>query len=320
MSGSSRPVGIHVGLPRTGTKTLQWQLLSRHPEIHYVGTWSRRAGRITQRPSRPYVDAEARELFKDQFMDSVSMDLARCRELWRSLESRADPDKTIVWSNEVLSWGPAHSRAVRAEMMWRLFRPCRIVFTLREPVDHLESVHRMLLRTHIVRPSERGASLEGIDTWFEDPEASPYEKVFDHAETVRGYRELFGSDAVKVLLFEQLREDPRRFFAEVSDHLGVDPEVGAGLYEDRVDNARISDRQVRLAGRLQKHPFVSRLANRLPDGFRAYVLYRIPRRATPSSASLSESNANRVRELSRASNRWFRDEFGLPMERYGYSV
>ncbi|MEE2777330.1 MAG: sulfotransferase [Acidobacteriota bacterium] len=321
MSGTDRrPLAIHLGLPRTGTKTLQWQLFSRHPQIHYVGNSSRRPNRLSQQASQFFRDARAEQLFRQRIMLAPSPNLEESRELWRSLQAQADPDKTIVWSDEDLSWGPLNTRSVRAGLVWRLFRPCRILLTLREPVDHIESVHRMILRRQIIRPDEYAAPPTSIDEWLEDPEDSTRAKVFDHAETVRAYRRLFGAESVKVLLFEQLRDDPRAFFANCCEHFGVDPGVGADLYAGRADNARISDRQVRMAIWLRNRPFLQRVVNRVRPGFRAASLYRIPRTRSRSLPTLSPASAARIRKLSRPSNRWFRDELGLPLERYGYPV
>ena len=317
---SGRPFGLHIGLPRTGTKTLQWQLFSQHPQIHYMGTWSEPPKHLRRFPGKRFRSTRAEDLFHRQIMSPALTDLRASRELWRELQAEADPDKAIVWSNEILSWGELPDRRIRAELIWRLFRPCRVIVALREPVDHLESVYRLLLRSEVINPPGREVRPKSIDAWFEDPEEAPYAKIFNHAETVRIYRDLFGAESVKVLLFEQLREDPRAFFAAVSEHFGVDPRVGADLYADRVDNARISDGQVRLAAWLQNRPLFWRAVNRVRPGFRAHLLYRPPRKRSSSSDALSESNATRVRELSRPSNRWFRDELGLPLERYGYLV
>lgn len=320
MTTARPPFGLHIGLPRTGTKTLQWQLLSQHPQIHYMGTWSQPPKAFSQRPADWFRSARAEELFQRQIMSPSPTDLDASRGLWRELQAEADSAKAIVWSDETLSWGPLSNRRIRAEIIWQLFRPCRVILTIREPVDHLESVYRMILRRQIVRPKRQKPWLKSIDAWFEDPEETSHAKIFDHAETVGTYRELFGADAVKVMLFEQLRDDPRAFFADVCEHFGVDARIGAALYTDRVDNARITDRQVRLAAWIQDRPLLWRAMHRLRPGFRAHLLFRVPRKRSRSSDVLSEANAARVRELSRPSNRWFQDELGLPLERYGYSV
>ena len=36
-SGRKLLPALHIGLPRTGTKTLQWHLYAKHPEVYYLG-------------------------------------------------------------------------------------------------------------------------------------------------------------------------------------------------------------------------------------------------------------------------------------------
>ena len=319
MMSTRPPFGLHLGLPRTGTKTLQWQLFSRHPQIHYIGLWHRPPGASRRRPPHRYRDRAAHEFFESQLFERGT-DLAELRRHWQALQAEADSDKVIAWSKETLSRGPLSTRRASAEVIWRLFRPCRVILTLREPVDHLESVYRQTVRQKVVRRHAQKPSLSSIDAWLEDPEEAPFAKIFDHAETVRCYRDLFGAESVKVMLFEKLKEDPQRFFADVCEHFGVDPEVGADLYADRVDNARLTDRQVRLARWLLRRPILWRVVQRLPPGLRAHFLFGPPRRTGRSSDTLSEAHAERVRELSRPTNRWLREELGLQVEKYGYVV
>ncbi|MEE2777331.1 MAG: sulfotransferase [Acidobacteriota bacterium] len=310
------PLGLHIGLPRTGTKTLEWQLFTRHPHIHYMGLRHRRLSLLWPRRPLRYRSEVAREFFESQLFGS--MDLDAIRRIWQKQQAEVARDQTIVWSLETLSRGPLALRRGRAKRIWRLLRPCNVIFTLREPITHLESVYAMLMRGRLRRSIDE--TVQPIDAWFEDPQESPFAKFFDHAETVRAYRELFGPESVKVMLFEKLQQDPRGFFAEVSEHLGIDAGVGAELYADRVDNARISQRQIRMGIWLRQRPALWTAVQRLGRGFRTNLLYRTPRKASTSSQVLSPANADRVRELSRPSNRWFREEFGLEVEEYGYTV
>lgn len=320
MSSGHRPVGLHVGLPRTGSKTLQWQLFSRHREIHYLGIFEPHRQELAFRPHRRSRCAAATELLDDRLHHGARrLDLGRCHRLWSDLLDDIPSDRTPVWSHEIISWGTRAERRIRAENFWRVLRRCRVLMVVREPLDLLASTYRMFLRSHQITPDSLGDWMGSFDEWWADPGLEPYAKTLDYAHTIEIYRQLFGEEAVLVLLFEELRDDPRAFFARVCRHLGVDAAAGRRLYRGSGDNARITDRQIQRFVRLRENPLLWRLVGRLRPGLRAALL-RPPKHRGAATDRLSDEHVAQVLEVTRPQNRWLRDELGLPVERHGYAL
>lgn len=89
---------------------------------------------------------------------------------------------------------------------------CKIIVTLRDPVDRSYSQYRTLRKMGLMHGS------------FEEELAHP--RIVDtnrYAHHLRGWINLFGADQVKVLLFDDLRRNPQSFLDAVCEFIGVPP-------------------------------------------------------------------------------------------------
>jgi len=131
---------LHVGVPKTGTTTLQLRLFAEHPEITYLG-----------KPyDRPGVD-EATNTAISQLVDAVwtrtsfeyDPDAARSL-LARGMQGRVDDHASgpVVLSEEALTQASGADRLLKAKRLRRLFGHCRVLITIREQLAALRSGHR----------------------------------------------------------------------------------------------------------------------------------------------------------------------------------
>jgi hypothetical protein len=125
-----------------------------------------------------------------------------------------DLSPTYLWDE--VSAGRIHEACPQA----------RIIIMLRDPVVRAHSAYLMNLgRDYDRNPTFRQA-LEKEQTrdkssWYT---AWQYVEAGLYAAQVRRYVETFGREQVLVLLFDDLKENPRKLFAQVAAHIGVDPE------------------------------------------------------------------------------------------------
>ena len=129
------------------------------------------------------------------------------------------------------------------EQIARHLPNCKIIVTLREPVDRTYSQYRLMRKMGLARAS------------FEEELKHP--RIVDtnrYAFHLRGWMDLFGADNVKVLLFDDLRNHPQKFLDEVCAFIGIpnislatttirDSDVNSLMYQPRTRriSRRISD-------------------------------------------------------------------------------
>ena len=192
---------LHIGLPRTGTKLLQWHLFSVHPQIHYLGIYD---GNPKFRDRRPYAncrDQHVQRMMQGLVIGNLSRpDLEASRPLAKERALvHLEQGRVPMWSQEILSVGSEKSRQLRAENLWRIFGPCRVLLTLRHPVGLVESTYRLILRRENIRRSSGRAWYKSLDDWFHDQLEGEVFPHLDYLRTYEIYRDLFGEESVKVV-------------------------------------------------------------------------------------------------------------------------
>lgn len=163
-----------------------------------------------------------------------------------------DYDRSIEWYHHFFA--NACRGQIRGEVspsyLWSLSAPARIkgynptiklLAVLRDPVERSHS--------HFLYRVQRGA-LPAIS--FEDAlERDPFILHRSlYGRHLQRYFDLFPREQIKILMYDQLREDPRRFALALEEHLGIGPFVPD------------SEQPVNPSG-AARHPGLSRLARSL---------------------------------------------------------
>ena len=319
LAGGRRECVLHLGLPRTGTKTLQWHLFARHSEIHYLGMFIGRQF-PESRLHRGVRDPSLRGI-----MDEIAWgaqewpNIARCRLLFRAAIAAAlDRGQIPVWSWEGMSMDDRERRAARAERFRKVFGPCKVAITLRHPVRLLESVYFMIVRRNNRELRYGHPWYEPIDDWIRNSFAGEIGPYLDYEATIDIYREVFGADAVRVFLFEDLRSDPERYVTDWCDFVGIDRREGVGLGSGKAEN-RSSVAMIRRARGLQRSTLFGKAFSRMGPKARLAFL-RMPSLRGGEPVRISPAGRERIAEATRDQNRRLAERYGLPLERYGYPL
>lgn len=199
---------VHIGVGKTGTTTLQRNLFARHKGILSVG--------------RPYANDEFKgaieSLREDDEADHEPSALAHlCGMAVSEAKTRA-----IVLSDETLVH-PVH-QSVIATRLYTVLPDAHILITIRNQYDLIASywaAHGRNLKD--VPPPYRGKTVT-FDDWFAF-EAEAKRSFFlrlDFHRLYQIYAEIFGSDRVHVMTFEELAGKPLRFAHALAALLGVD--------------------------------------------------------------------------------------------------
>lgn len=259
MRSQRKPNLFIVGAPKSGT-TAMYRYLSVHPEVfmayrkemHYFGS------DLYKRPHYFFVSDET------QYLSMFNA----------PPEARCIVEASV---NYLLSKNAA------AEIM--TFNPdARVLIMLRNPVDMLYSYHSQLYwGTHeeledfeaalAAEPERRRG--KGIPPGAMMPNALFYREVASYSGPVARYFDVFGRDAVHVILFDDFRVDPEREFMALQEFLGLTPFT---LPRFRVVNPNMVTRFRPLMRALQRQPWpVNWLLAPMPDKFRYWFIAKLSR-------------------------------------------
>jgi hypothetical protein len=163
---------------------------------------------------------------------------ARGIEWYKSYFREADP---ALPAGEICPtyFGPPE---VRARVKLHLPN-CRIICTIRDPVESLYSAYRLSLRNVWTRTDIESFARGG---WGGG-----------RAEPLRAWRELFGHDRVLACIYDDLEDDPQSYIDPICDFIGI----------QRIDlngNA-LASRRVNTFKQMPKNQWLARKARKLRD-------------------------------------------------------
>ena len=317
---SARPFGacLHIGLPKTATTLLQARLFPRHPEVAYLGKLVEGGSEPNQAGER--IERAIRKPFQ-------ACDLPALSNEFESLV-RADraAGKLLVWSSEDLTVGSRARRRARAERLFALMGPSRVVLTVRHPVRLLESLYLQLVRANVVgRPARLGLpwQVPTPEAWLATHDALPERGALghiDYAETLRIYSDVFGKDAVRVFVFEELVSAPHSFARSLCDFLQIDPAQGIAALDGERRNERWSQAQFDRLVALHDSRIGRAAVRFAPVGLRRWYFQGLEREGPKASARLPALWQDRIAEETAAGHRWISDTWGVPLASLGYPV
>ena len=115
----------------------------------------------------------------------------------------------------------------------------RIVLSIRNPADAAHSLYHQLRDGFREDQASfeaawdlQTARAEGrnLPAYCPEPAQLQYRQIYSYHDQILRYFDIFGRDAVKVLRFEEIRDEPQRVIADLLDFIGVSPfEIDIGL-------------------------------------------------------------------------------------------
>ncbi|NQT18017.1 MAG: sulfotransferase [Planctomycetes bacterium] len=319
---------IHVGLPKTATTMLQDHLFARHSGVEYLGTYHVKA----KRKYNKCRDKAVQEIIDQLIHRGRSCpDLARCRHLFaQSVVPAMEAGRVPLWSWESLGLSRFNVRQARAENLRAVFEECKVVIALRNPLRLVESVYFQNLRATNVGGKYRygrGPRYLTIDRWLEQSWTATGKAPLSHldyAATVDLFARTFGKESVGVFLFEELVEDNAAFIESLCRFIGIDPQEGIDLAAERRGADRWTVEQIERLKRAQGSLFRSTAFRFVSRRRRREMMGFLPDGTAPGGerarAPISERWQERIVERTREGNQRLVEQWGLPMEKFGYPL
>ncbi|MCJ8329121.1 MAG: sulfotransferase domain-containing protein [Lentisphaeria bacterium] len=316
---SNKSLLLHIGLQKTGSRTLQRALFFNHPQVHYLGKVE-----VNNSIKRGCVDDKTYRLLK-----SILWDLEKPMNTESTLSLLNETLLPLISEDQVLvgSWESLASQGIKHhhEMLNRtqsIFGGCRIMITLRNPIFQIPSLYLQNLQGNFLGRQKirmRYRSNIDIETWYKMRLAEKNSSLLNYSDCIRKSIEQLGRENVGVFLFEELKENPKAYYQSICKFMGIDSDIGASLTQDEHFNIRLSEMQVTYMHEIHSSFFkrglnalLSRKSRR--KGFSA--------RAGGSSAKavLPDHLIKEVSNASREGHRWLVEKLDLPLEKYGYPL
>jgi hypothetical protein len=309
---------LHVGLPKTGTTSLQRNLVAKHSGIYYLG--KRSCFRAIKGCSSPQILQLLHPLLWDH---SIPFDQAASRQLWSQLRQEFGGLKTPVASWESLSKQSMEDFQESLRRIIATFGACRLIICLRNPMRLIPSLYLQHLRNirYSPHPSKRINWYLEFDQWMElQSEQGFLQNQLAYGDRIRLASESLGVKNICVLLFEDLCEDQDQFTRMVCRFMEVNAEEGVKWMRLPSENLRLTEGQLRFLKEVERSALRRFLMNRMSFKRQIRILESHGRdgvpAALPSSAGFSQAVADQTRE----GNRWLAETFQLPLEKYNYPM
>jgi len=199
-----------VGAARSGTTSLD-RYLSQHPEIYIIPRKETHFFAVDLFPSR----------FTGPGDERLNERVIRDEKEYAQLFASAAGAKAIGESSVFYLCYPE-----AAERIAHAVPDARIIITLREPVARAYSAYMFLLRDgRETLGFEEGLSREKERKQKDFEPIWWYKELSLYYSQVKHYLEVFGTQRVKVLLYEELFANPEQVLREVFSFLGVQEDV-----------------------------------------------------------------------------------------------
>lgn len=321
---------IHVGMPKTATKTLQMCLFARHSEVEFLGTYTGKKTRFSQ-----CRDAQIEQLINQLLWKYPARpDLPLCRDIYRRAVAPAlGQGLAPVWSWESLIENHYEVQKYRAENLRAVFGDCRIIVTIRHPVKLVESLYLQLLKRDNLGARYRlgkQAVYKPIESWITGQwgqEGHAPNVHLEYAQGIKLYADIFGADRVGVFLFEQLIKEPEAYYRSLCQFIGINADEALQHVLGENENQRWTETQLKRLRTVSsswleglRFRFSSRKQRRqmlglLPDG-------SIPETDLSPSAKeeLPEEWRKRIFEKTRVGNQHLMKQWGVPLDQYNYPL
>jgi Sulfotransferase family len=201
-----------VGHHKSGT-TAMYEMLRLHPQIYmpemkepeYFGRT--RTGRREVLPGAK----DHRPTFGETRPQTY--------EEYLSLFAAATPDQRVGEAS------PSYLRSLTAARDIAAVAPdARIVAILREPISFLYSLHLQMVRNHVQRELDFGKALAGEGVARDGERVHRYSDRVHYVEQLRRYHDVFRSEQVLALIYDDFRADNETTVRSVLRLLDVDSE------------------------------------------------------------------------------------------------
>ena len=329
---------IHIGVPKTATTTLQREVFLKSTSIFYAGKPFTNEQYIELDPDR-YIEKIIKEIRLSQSL-SFNLDEA-AKEISRLSNNIAKNNYNMIISEEGLSENRYIDRTIIANRLRKLFGNCKIIITIRNQSTAIPSLYFHYLK--------KGMPVESsFNKWYSNSVIKYREnndkdfwliKQYNYYELYNLYSSIFSPENIKILLYEEIMHNKKKFFTEISGFLKLENNELEKLYDDsKVRNQGISMSAIRMHNAYKKAmKLISGCKNkyfpRLKIRENLFFLKNIDKQIYQSGIKVLNRYDRRnktdlinheynkdIYDTYKNSNRMLMGKLNLPLEKYNYPL
>jgi len=315
---------IHLGLPKTATTSIRFNLFAKHSQIQYLGKFI--GGSFTP-PILPVI--KKRWSFYERFFTRLGI---RTQGVPAQLSYVTEPYLTPVLSMESLAGEPLWKKKLQAEHFRGFFGPCRIILVIREPVTFIKSFYVQMLRNFQEQmPEQRPKWMNSIgeaphvfkiDQWLQktwNSSDSP-KNYISYADTAQVYANIFGPQNVHIFLFEAFAHNPKMFITELSHLLDISPDESISLLGEKRSNERLTISYINRIHEIEQSEEQSIKFRNSSSKERRNLLNCREMAGDKINPKLSKKWLNKINYLARKQNRQLLENWNIPLSDYEYKI
>ena len=301
-------VVIHVGAGKTGTTTLQKNLLGQHPSILSIG--------------RPYPNREWRLLLEDlQYDDDYEFPAEKFLQMCRAAVADAR-ERSLVLSDESL--GHPVQQSTVARRLKSALPEAEILITIRNQYHVMISAWVQNFSVLKRVPSPFLGRYVSFDDWFEFQREhvkgrgvhAGYFKCLDYYRLYAIYSQAFGRDRVHVLPFEELLRESDRYYAKLAALFSIDASDVAAAFGKRIkERKRVARMKYEFFE--SRFPSIRKIRRVLPDRAN-YHINRLLNSGRPYEHALRPDQRTVIERFYAEGNQALNAALGLGLERWAY--
>ena len=312
---SKVPLTLHIGLPKTGTTSIQKSFFQCHPQLFYLGkTYHKGYAKRHCRDVNTY-ECLRNMLWKldDDFSEEQASSLFY-QEIYPDFK-----DKVVLGSWEGLVYVPPERFEKMLNRIQAVFEPCRIIIMLRNPLNQLPSLYLENLGGLYLRNRWQSTDyrmLDNVSAWLNDnPSNSLW---FNYSENIRISVDRLGKNNVGVFLFEDFAENAKEFYQSLSKFIGIEHDNDWLQHESHY-HPRMTEAKLEHIRKMHSSWFWKTYNTCLGYKGRLKALKQI-KGSPPVKISLTEELVNEISATTRKNNQWFMETFKLDLDKYKYPL
>ncbi|MAH84006.1 MAG: hypothetical protein CBB68_06530 [Rhodospirillaceae bacterium TMED8] len=296
---------IHVGFYKTGTKTLQLNFFSKHPEINYLGA--------------PYNNLAALKFINYiKNTEEASYLPSIAKELFKPVYEVFDNNTNILaLSDEDLTSYEFVDRLTMVRRLNDILGGIKLLVSVRNQITQLESYYFQALKWYL-RPGGVEIPFQNfIEDTLPMPRISPVHNLL-YFNLLHSYEKLVGRDSLVILLYEDFRANNIREINNISSIMNLsslEHDISANVSE----NARVSAQSVFY--RKVRKVFLpkSRLSRLIPK-FISHKFHSAINKGAPASITWEEGMRLRLEDFFREDNQKLASKFNLDLASHHYPL
>lgn len=302
---------IHIGLPRTGSSLLRKEIFKENSNIYYPGL------RNGDKEFDTFITQ------KIVWQEECKFDVSEIKSFFKN-KLKFEKKKICLISSVGLSSMVPTDRKIIAKRLKTIFPKAKIILCIREQKDWIESMYFEMREMKNLSNLNDNIFIKNknisISEWFEYRKKIehfiPLMRQLDFWPLVKIYTDFFGKENTNVLVYEELKKNPRNYFKKLYKILGININEENNLKFNSVNKKVYKDRLF-IENIKRRFPNSKYLKKVIPPQIIRFFMNKI---FNDHTNKLKREQIDWINKFCKYGNREINKNFKLKLKNYNYSL